>query len=189
MGDAAMLIVPSAILRRCVHPTSDPVRSSPPPLPRDADWHALPPQSVRLAAAGGALTMGATLALAASGSLLALAPRLWWLIPILALAGAFAGGWLAAKRQRLTRWRLDADGLALRHGRWWQTETRVPVTRVQHLDLRRGPLERIAGLTTLVVHTAGTRLNAVAIAGLDQHDAERLRDRLARQLDHDDDAL
>lgn len=184
-----MLGALSAILGRCVHPTSDPASASPPPLPDDADWHALPLHSVRLAAAGGALTMGATLALASTGSLLAFAPRLWWLIPILALIGAVGGGWLSAKRQRSTRWRLDADGLALRRGRWWQTETRVPITRVQHLDLRRGPLERIAGLTTLVVHTAGTRLNAVAIAGLDQHDAECLRDRLARQLDQDDDAL
>ncbi|MEE7560624.1 PH domain-containing protein, partial [Xanthomonas sp. Kuri4-2] len=118
--------------------------------------------------------------------------RLWqhwpWL-PGLALAGAALGAWLAVKRHRLTRWKLDAHGLTLRRGRWWQSETRVPRTRVQHLDLRRGPLERLAGLTTLVVHTAGTRLNAVAVAGLDQHDAEQLRDRLARQLDGDDDAL
>ncbi|RBD19863.1 hypothetical protein BRM79_02235, partial [Xanthomonas oryzae pv. oryzae] len=52
-----------------------------------------------------------------------------------------------------------------------------------------GPIERATRLTTLVVHTAGSRLNAVALSGLDQDDAERLRDRLARQLDHDDDAL
>lgn len=51
------------------------------------------------------------------------------------------------------------------------------------------PIERATRLTTLVVHTAGSRLNAVALSGLDQDDAERLRDRLARQLDHDDDAL
>lgn len=177
-------------LRRHVHPTSDPALPVPPPLPDgDAGWHALPTQSVRLAAAAGAVSAGAFVAIASTALLLSLAPRLWWLIPVLALAGAGMGGWLSGKRQRLTRWRLDADGLALRRGRWWQTETRVPITRVQHLDLRRGPLERIAGLTTLVVHTAGTRLNTVAIAGLDQHDAERLRDRLARQLDQDDDAL
>ena len=39
-----------------------------------------------------------------------------------------------------------------------------------------------ARLATLVVHTAGTRLNAVSVSGLDQRDAERLRERLAHQL-------
>ncbi|PPT91333.1 hypothetical protein XthCFBP4691_08140 [Xanthomonas theicola] len=96
---------------------------------------------------------------------------------------------MAFKRHRLIRWRLDAQGLALRRGRWWQSEVRVPISRVQHLDLRQGPLERVVRLSTLVVHTAGTRLNVVAVPGLDQADAERLRERLAHQLDHDDDAL
>jgi hypothetical protein len=59
---------------------------------------------------------------------------------------------------------------------------------VQHLDLKRGPLERRYGLATLVIHTAGTRDSAVNVEGLEDADAEHLRDRLARQMDHDDDA-
>jgi len=39
------------------------------------------------------------------------------------------------------------------------------------------------------VHTAGSRFSAVVVAGLDEHDAEHLRDTLARQLDQDADAL
>ena len=81
------------------------------------------------------------------------------------------------------------DGFALQRGRWWQTESHVPISRVQHLDLKRGPLERAFKLATLVIHTAGTRMAAVSVAGLRGEDAEHLRDRLARQLDHDDDAL
>ena len=72
--------------------------------------------------------------------------------------------------------------------RLWQRETRVPASRVQHLDLRHGPLERRWRLATLVVHTAGSRFSSVTVTGLDADDAERLRDRLARQLDNDDDA-
>ena len=71
----------------------------------------------------------------------------------------------------------------------WQLETRIPISRVQHLDLRRGPLERRAGLATLIVHTAGTRMSAVTVSGLDEVDAERLRDTLSHQLDQDADAL
>ena len=54
---------------------------------------------------------------------------------------------------------------------------------------RRGPLQRGLRLATLVIHTAGTRMATVAVAGLDSDDAERLRDRLSRPLDRDDDAF
>ena len=74
----------------------------------------------------------------------------------------------------------------MRRGNWWQIETHVPISRVQHLDLKRGPLERGMGLATLVVHTAGTRQATVSVQAMDAADAERLRDRLARQLDLDD---
>ena len=103
--------------------------------------------------------------------------------------GAAFGAWLGIKRHRRTLWKLDDEGFALQRGRWWHTESRVPVARVQHLDLKRGPLQRGLRLATLVIHTAGTRMAAVIVSGLDSDDAEGLRDRLARQLDLGDDAL
>lgn len=102
------------------------------------------------------------------------------------LLGSLFGLWLGLKQYRYTFWRLDGEGLAVRRGRLWQRETRVPATRVQHLDLKRGPLQRGRQLATLVVHTAGTRHSAVIVPNLDAADAERLRDRLAVQIDHDD---
>lgn len=112
-----------------------------------------------------------------------------WLAPLAGILGAAYGAQLGWKRHRRTRWRLDEDGFALQRGRLWQTDTRVPISRVQHLDLKRGPLERASKLATLVIHTAGTRMAAVSVSGLDDADAEVLRDRLARQLDQDGDAL
>nr|WP_241688413.1 PH domain-containing protein [Pseudoxanthomonas composti] len=160
------------------------------PPATEEDWKPLPSRGARLAALGGAVGMATTLLVAGCGPLLLWHPTGWWLALLgLGVAGLVIGGWIGVRRHRATQWRLDEDSLGLRRGRWWQTETRVPLSRVQHLDLKRGPLERSVGLSTLVVHTAGTKLNAVAVAGLDQHDAERLRDRLARQLDHHDDAL
>jgi uncharacterized protein len=102
------------------------------------------------------------------------------------LAGGF-GLWLGFRQFRHVAWRLDGDGLAIRRGRLYQRETRVPVTRVQHLDLKRGPWQRRRHLATLIVHTAGTRHSAVTLAHLDANDAERLRDVLGRQIDRDDD--
>lgn len=95
--------------------------------------------------------------------------------------------WVAHKRYYHTYWKLDADGFAVRRGRLWQWETRVPTSRVQHLDLKRGPLERAHRLASLVLHTAGTRLSAVSISGLDDSDAERLRDHFSRQIDRQED--
>jgi membrane protein YdbS with pleckstrin-like domain len=102
------------------------------------------------------------------------------------LAGGF-GLWLGFRQFRHVAWRLDGDGLAIRRGRLYQRETRVPVTRVQHLDLKRGPWQRRRHLATLIVHTAGTRHSAVTLAHLDANDADRLRDVLGRQIDRDDD--
>lgn len=110
----------------------------------------------------------------------------------LALAGLWAASisltlWVAHKRYRHTYWKLDADGFSVRRGRLWQWETRVPTSRVQHLDIKRGPLERAHRLASLVLHTAGTRLNAVSVSGLDDVDAEGLRNYFSAQIDRQED--
>lgn len=110
----------------------------------------------------------------------------------LAMAGLWVASislvlWVAHKRYRHTHWKLDADGFSVRRGRLWQWETRVPTSRVQHLDIKRGPLERAHRLASLILHTAGTRLNAVSISGLDDADAERLRNYFSRQIDRQED--
>ncbi len=165
-----------------------------PPVHDDGQWHPLPPRGALFAAAGGAIGTG--IFFAVIGGVLALLLQLPDLVLSSlggalggALFGALLGAWFGWRRHRLTFWRLDSQALGVRRGHLWQSESHVPISRVQHLDLGRGPLQRAAGLATLTVHTAGTRLNTVAITGLELADAERLRDRLARQLDHDDDAL
>lgn len=162
-----------------------------PSAPREsAEWHQLPTRGAKLAALGGAL--GAAIPAAFALGALAMVTKMgspWLLAPAGAVVGALFGAWLGYKRHRRTLWRLDEDGFAVQRGRWWRIESRIPISRVQHLDLKRGPLERAMGLATLVIHTAGTRMAAVSVNGLDDADAEHLRDRLARQLDSDDDAL
>ena len=156
------------------------------------DWQGLPASGAWLAAIGGGFWLGLlfTGAVVVATLLTNLIPVGAWVAgPVAGLFGAAYGAWLGYKRHKRTLWKLDSDGFALQRGRWWQTESRVPISRVQHLDLKRGPLERAFGLATLVIHTAGTRMAAVSVAGLRGEDAEQLRDRLARQLDHDDDAL
>jgi len=155
----------------------------------DIGWQPLPARARTLFVARSAFGFALPFAIAAGVSgVVAALPLPGWLLPACLVAAAALGGWLGWRRFRHTRWRLDADGFGLRRGRLWQSDTRVPGSRVQHLDIRRGPLERRFRLATLVIHTAGTRHSAVSVSGLDADDAERLRDHLAHQTDDDDDA-
>lgn len=152
----------------------------------DAEWHPLPARARLLCVLGATLPL--VFACAVPGFVLSRVLDAWAIVPALLAIALVLGLWIGSKQYRHTSWKLDADGLAIRRGRLWQRETRVPATRVQHLDLKRGPLQRQRRLATLVVHTAGTRHSAVTVPHLDEGDAERLRDRLGRQIDHDDDA-
>jgi membrane protein YdbS with pleckstrin-like domain len=108
---------------------------------------------------------------------------------VLVLATVVLGAWIGLRRWASTRWRLDARGLQVRRGRMFQREVLVPRSRVQHLDLERGPVERHYGLATIVVHTAGSRLQALRQSGLAEADAVALRDALVPDADVDDDAV
>ena len=159
-------------------------------LPQDCcapDWQALPASARTLFMLGGlAWAFPAALVPGVLAAVFGV-PSPWRYALCGALLGAALGAWLGRKHWRHTHWRLDDDGFTLRRGRMWRSETRVAQSRVQHLDLKRGPLERRYGLSTLVIHTAGSRHSAVTVSGLGEADAECLRDRLARQDDGVDD--
>lgn len=105
----------------------------------------------------------------------------WWL-----LAGwlAFAGllVWLSIRRPRraYAAWgyRIDDRVLETRSGIWFQRTRLLPLSRVQHVDLERGPIERRFGLSSLELFTAGTHAAKTTIPGLDAAEATALRDHL-----------
>jgi len=157
--------------------------SPPPAVPVDG-WQPLPPRARSLLVL--AMAPAFVLPLTVVPSVLAAASDRMPAIPV-AIAGLVVGlalaAWRGQREYRCLSWRLDTEGLAVRRGALWQRETRVPASRVQHLDLKRGPLQRRRGLSTLVVHTAGSRSNTVALPHLDWVEAERLRDALSRQAE------
>jgi uncharacterized protein len=167
-------------------PTSPPGPGAPPP-----GWQPLPPRAQALFIAGYLWLLVPAVVVGVMGGELLVERGLlgagWHAAAGLSLAALVAAAWLGRKQYRYTHWLLDDEGLAVRRGRFWQAETRVPATRVQHLDVKRGPLQRRRALATLVVHTAGTGNSAVSVPNLAQEDAERLRERLSRQIDRDDD--
>jgi len=73
-----------------------------------------------------------------------------------------------------------ADSLYLTRGVLTRVRTVVPYVRVQHIDTTRSPVERLLGLSTLVVYTAGSRGADVTIPGLTPDRASTLQHRLER---------
>ena len=71
---------------------------------------------------------------------------------------------------------LDERLLQVLRGWLFHTDTIVPFVRVQHLDVTRGPLDKMFGTATLVVHTAGTHNSIVTLPGLPPERAEEIRD-------------
>jgi len=72
------------------------------------------------------------------------------------------------------------DSLFLSRGVLTRVRTVAPYVRVQHVDTRRSPVERLLGLSTLVVYTAGSRGADVTIPGLTPGRATDLQKRLKR---------
>jgi membrane protein YdbS with pleckstrin-like domain len=73
-------------------------------------------------------------------------------------------------------WSLTTDELHVAHGVWTKVHTVVPLTRVQHLDVAQGPVERAAGVARLILHTAGTSHAIIVLPGISRPTAEDLRD-------------
>lgn len=85
------------------------------------------------------------------------------------------------------RWGYDMGEEQLRvlRGFLWRTDTIVPFNRIQHIDVAQGPLQRMFGLSTLIVHTAGTHNSIVTLPGLATADAEMMRDTIKGHIRQD----
>ena len=94
-------------------------------------------------------------------------------VPIVGLAAVV----VAPQRvYRRLRFRLTERLLQVVRGWLFHVDTVVPLVRVQHIDVTRGPLEKLFGVATLVVHTAGTHNSIVTLPGLAPERAAQIRD-------------
>lgn len=112
---------------------------------------------------------------------LPIAPRTAWTLAFVALA--LQGLWTLVSpplAHRIWRFSIDDRLLVARYGIVIRQEKVIPTNRLQHVDLVRGPIERLFGLATLVVHTAGTEAVAFRLPGLAAERASALRDRILR---------
>jgi membrane protein YdbS with pleckstrin-like domain len=106
-----------------------------------------------------------------------------FLLPGVAIALGLAATFILPRRRYL-RWgyREGAEELQIRRGMVFRVRTIVPFGRVQHIDVAQGPIQRPFGLSTLVLHTAGTQGAAVSLPGIAQAEAEALRDRIRARI-------
>jgi uncharacterized protein len=107
-------------------------------------------------------------------------PARFWLIAsavVIAAVGLVAVVALPRWWFRVHRWEVTETAVYTRTGWFWQEWRVAPLSRIQTVDTRRGPLEQRFGLATVVVTTASAK-GAVTMPGLDHALAEDVAEQL-----------
>jgi membrane protein YdbS with pleckstrin-like domain len=71
--------------------------------------------------------------------------------------------------------------LLVQSGVIFRRRSSIPHSRIQHVETRQGPLERLLGLSRVLVYTASGITADGAIPGLATAQAEAIRDELSRR--------
>jgi len=102
---------------------------------------------------------------------------LGWLPPVVVGAISLVMIALTPRRVRSIGYQLRDDDLLFKRGIMWQRIVAVPYGRMQLVDINRGPIARLCGLSELKFVTAAAA-SGVVIPGLPEQVAEELRDTL-----------
>ena len=94
--------------------------------------------------------------------------------------------WYPARSYASWGYRIDGKVLETKRGIWFRIHQLLPLSRLQHVDLHSGPIERSFGLASLLLHTAGTQHASIVVPGLDAREAGRMRDELVAMIGGDD---
>ncbi len=103
------------------------------------------------------------------------------------LLGLFAvGAWVWAKlTYHFYRYELREDGFRKEHGVIWKRYVTIPYDRIQNVDIYRGLIARILGISDVQVQTAGGitagsygAFSEGRVPGVDKVVAEEIRDEL-----------
>ena len=86
--------------------------------------------------------------------------------------------------QRFT-WQAQPEALELHHGIVVRRSSYVPYHRIQQIDLRQRPVQRVLGLSTLILRTAAATTDA-ELPGVATADADALRQEFLHRAGLDD---
>ena len=98
-----------------------------------------------------------------------------FLLLIIWLALALFSLWFASASVTNKSYLLRQKDISYRTGVFFKDWITIPFTRVQHCELSRGVLDRSFGLAELRIYTAGGSGSDIAIPGLLNEDALRLK--------------
>ncbi len=101
------------------------------------------------------------------------------------IVGIVGGTLLPAARYRRWRYWMTDDTIELRHGLVFRAESSIPYFRVQHIDVRQGPLQRAAGIVDLVISTASAATDAT-LPGVEPERADSIRQAVLDRAEADD---
>lgn len=88
--------------------------------------------------------------------------------------------WYSSARYCNWAFDLKQDYVHIQHGVFRKVVTVVPHVRIQHIDTDRGPLERVLGLASAKIYTAGSRGADISIPGLKKERAEEVQEQLRK---------
>jgi len=108
-----------------------------------------------------------------------------WPLAVIVLPAVPVGAWFGRAAWRRRTWSLGPRALELHRGVLTHRATSVPYERIQQIDVERGPLERMFGISQLVVRTAAASTDA-NLYGLSPADADHLRHELLELAGIDD---
>ena len=101
------------------------------------------------------------------------------------MAFSYFIAWLA---HRFYRYELTEEAYKAERGIIWKRYISIPYSRIQNVDIYRGILDRLLGLSDIQIHTAGyggvggaNRGSEGRLPGLDRQKAEELRDELIKK--------
>jgi membrane protein YdbS with pleckstrin-like domain len=106
-----------------------------------------------------------------------------WLGPVLVVVyGTLAIGVRPRLRYRVHRWEVTDEAVYTLTGWLTRTWTLVPISRIQTVDVTRGLLQGLFGLSTVLVLTASSQ-GTVRVPHLETDIARRVADDLARRAE------
>jgi membrane protein YdbS with pleckstrin-like domain len=142
----------------------------------ETGWHRVSPKYIVVDLVGAIIT--GVILVVATAIPAYLTDILWlWAIPAAAALISLITIALVPRRVKSIGYILRSDDLLFRRGLMYQRFVSVPYGRMQLVDINRGPVARLVGLSELRFVTAAAA-TGVVIPGLTSADAESLRDNL-----------
>jgi|TARA_R110002096_G_scaffold133251_1_gene284113 membrane protein YdbS with pleckstrin-like domain len=107
-------------------------------------------------------------------------------LPFFIWAAAILGlllTWFRHAQDQVKSYTLRELDLHYTSGLFFRKVVSQPITRIQHIELKRGPIERKVGLARLQVFSAGGEMHTFEIPGLPLETAQQLRQFILQHKD------